>query len=93
VIQPPLWPPHHKIIDHPPLERVVPIGGSAESSGVWGRRQPKPHDHSLAIQDILLWQMRDMPAKSSRHITNEVRGINRIVYDSSSKPPSTIEWA
>jgi GMP synthase (glutamine-hydrolysing) len=37
--------------------------------------------------------MRDMPAKSSRHITNEVRGINRIVYDSSSKPPSTIEWA
>jgi GMP synthase (glutamine-hydrolysing) len=28
----------------------------------------------------------------STRITNEVRGINRVVYDISSKPPSTIEW-
>ena len=28
----------------------------------------------------------------SRRITNEVRGINRVTYDISSKPPSTIEW-
>ncbi len=31
-------------------------------------------------------------ARMSNRIINEVRGINRVVYDISSKPPSTIEW-
>jgi GMP synthase (glutamine-hydrolysing) len=34
----------------------------------------------------------DVLARISNRITNEVRGINRVAYDISSKPPSTIEW-
>lgn len=34
----------------------------------------------------------DVLASISSRITNEVRGINRVVYDISSKPPATIEW-
>jgi GMP synthase (glutamine-hydrolysing) len=34
----------------------------------------------------------DVLARISSRITNEVRGINRVVYDISSKPPATIEW-
>ena len=34
----------------------------------------------------------DLLATISNRIINEVRGVNRVVYDISSKPPSTIEW-
>ena len=34
----------------------------------------------------------DTLSKISNRIINEVRGINRVVYDISSKPPATIEW-
>jgi len=31
-------------------------------------------------------------ASISTRIINEVKGVNRVVFDISSKPPSTIEW-
>ena len=34
----------------------------------------------------------DFMAKVSNDIINKVRGVNRVVYDISSKPPATIEW-
>ena len=34
----------------------------------------------------------DLLAAISSRVVNEVKGINRVVYDISSKPPSTIEW-
>lgn len=34
----------------------------------------------------------DVLARISNRIINEVRGVNRVVYDISSKPPATIEW-
>lgn len=34
----------------------------------------------------------DLMARISNRIINEVKGVNRVVYDISSKPPATIEW-
>jgi GMP synthase (glutamine-hydrolysing) len=34
----------------------------------------------------------ELLGKLSNRIINEVHGVNRVVYDISSKPPGTIEW-
>jgi GMP synthase (glutamine-hydrolysing) len=67
--------------------------------GVMGDGRTYEHVVSLrAVQttDFMTANWAPLPyellAKVASRIINEVRGINRVVYDISSKPPATIEW-
>ena len=69
------------------------------SVGVMGDGRTYENVVSLrAVQttDFMTAQWAELPysllSKVSNRIINEVRGINRVVYDISSKPPATIEW-
>ena len=69
------------------------------SVGVMG--DERTYDHTLALRavtttDFMTADWAKIPyevlEKASSRIVGEVRGINRIVYDITSKPPATIEW-
>ncbi|NCD26625.1 MAG: glutamine-hydrolyzing GMP synthase [Deltaproteobacteria bacterium] len=67
--------------------------------GVMGDERTYEHVIALRIVDSIDAMTADwsrMPseilARISNRIINEVKGVNRVVYDISSKPPSTIEW-
>ncbi|MGH9929155.1 MAG: glutamine-hydrolyzing GMP synthase, partial [Pyrinomonadaceae bacterium] len=51
---------------------------------------------AVQTQDFMTARWAELPhdllSKIASRIINEVRGINRVVYDISSKPPATIEW-
>jgi len=51
---------------------------------------------AVVTQDFMTAHWAELPysllGKVSNRIINEVRGINRVVYDVSGKPPATIEW-
>ena len=69
------------------------------SFGVMG--DGRTYEHAIALRAVQTTDFMtahwaplpaDLLARISNRITNEVRGINRVVYDISSKPPATIEW-
>ena len=67
--------------------------------GVMGDERTYEHVIALRIVDSIDAMTADwtrMPSeilgRISNRIINEVKGVNRVVYDISSKPPSTIEW-
>ena len=70
-----------------------------KSVGVMG--DGRTYDYVVALRavqtsDFMTADWAPLPhellAKVSNRIINEVRGINRVTYDISSKPPATIEW-
>ena len=70
-----------------------------KSVGIMGDQ--RTYEHIVAIRAVTSddamtadWAKlpHDLLGKISNRIINEVRGVNRVVYDISSKPPSTIEW-
>jgi GMP synthase (glutamine-hydrolysing) len=69
------------------------------SVGVMG--DGRTYEHVLALRAVVTadfmtadWARlpHDFLAAVSTRIVNEVRGVNRVVYDVTSKPPGTIEW-
>ncbi|HTS84016.1 MAG TPA: GMP synthase (glutamine-hydrolyzing), partial [Usitatibacter sp.] len=69
------------------------------SVGVMGDGRTYEHVVALravATSDFMTADWAELPhallGKVSSRIINEVRGINRVTYDISSKPPATIEW-
>jgi len=70
-----------------------------KSVGVMG--DARTYDHALALRAVTSTDGMtadwfafppEVMARISTRITNEVRGVNRVLYDVTSKPPGTIEW-
>lgn len=72
-----------------PVQSVGVMGDERTYENVVALRAVNSTDGMTADWVHLPW---DFLSKVSNEIINNVRGINRVVYDISSKPPATIEW-
>jgi GMP synthase (glutamine-hydrolysing) len=72
-----------------PVQSVGVMGDGRTYENVIALRAVQTDDYMTADWSRL---PDDLLAKVSTRIINSVRGVNRVVYDISSKPPATIEW-
>lgn len=81
------------------LSQYFAVLTNTRSVGVMG--DGRTYDHTLALRAVVTddfmtaeWARvpYDVLDRISVRIVNEVKGINRIVYDITSKPPATVEW-
>jgi GMP synthase (glutamine-hydrolysing) len=72
-----------------PVQTVGVMGDGRTYENVIALRAVQTDDFMTADWSHLPY---DLLAKISTRIINEVKGVNRVVYDVSSKPPATIEW-
>jgi GMP synthase (glutamine-hydrolysing) len=72
-----------------PVKTVGVMGDARTYEEVIALRAVTSRDGMTADRALLPL---DFLARVADRITNQVRGVNRVVYDLSSKPPATIEW-
>ncbi len=72
-----------------PVKTVGVMGDERTYANVIALRIVESEDAMTADWSRIPYEILD---KVARRIINEVQGVNRVVYDISSKPPSTIEW-
>ncbi len=72
-----------------PVQSVGVMGDAQTYEDVLAVRAVDTEDFMTADWSRLPY---DLLARISTRIINEVQGVNRVVYDISSKPPATIEW-